>query len=417
MRRPIYFCYADPAGFSGQKAAVEVVIKGLAQRGWACRRLPQPVLDRSGDRPFARIQYLFDVIGAWIRALRLLGARGSWLCVGLGQTRAAFLRDAVPLLLGRAGLGRARVVITLNGSLFMHWADRSLETRVFRFLLKNAGTVTVVGGQQRARLIALGLPQSRVALVVNSCDLEPAPAEAVAAKHPPAADPRRAVRCLYLSSLIDTKGFPEYLEALHRLVARAGPPVEAVLCGRLTHSDFSNRFHDSSSAKAWIDQQIAEINRSPRVHVRWVKGAVGAEKATLFREAELFVLPTRYAVEAQPLVLLEAMASGCAIITTRAGEIPTILDDQSALFLATGATDALATALQTLVADAGARARLARAAHARFMERYQIERHLDQWETLFGRVLHEDRQGREDRSRVLTTRLRSSSYDGQADGR
>jgi glycosyltransferase involved in cell wall biosynthesis len=406
MRGPIYFCYADPAGFSGQKAAIELVLKGLSGRGWACQRLPQPVLDRSGARPFARVQHLFRVLGAWIRALRLLGARGGWLCVGLGQTRAAFLRDAVPLLLGRAGLGRARLVITLNGSLFMHWADRSLETRVFRFLLKNAGTVTVVGERQRARLIALGLSENRVAIVVNSCDLEPASAEAVAAKHPPDIDRKRAVRCLYLSSLIDTKGFPEYLEALHRLSALAGPPVEAVLCGRLVASEFSNRFHDASSAEAWIENQIVEINRSARAQVRWVKGAAGADKAALFREAEIFVLPTRYAVEAQPLVLLEAMASGCAIITTRSGEIPTVLDDRSAMFIPAVSTDALALAMQTLVADATARARLARAAHARFMERYQVERHLDQWEMLLGQSLHEDHRGREDRSRVLTTDAR-----------
>jgi glycosyltransferase involved in cell wall biosynthesis len=261
----------------------------------------------------------------------------------------------------------------------------------------------VVGEQQRARLIALGIPQTRVAIVVNSCELELAPDEAVAAKHPPAADPVRAVRCLYLSSLIDTKGFPEYLEALHRLSALAGPPVEAVLCGRLVASEFSSRFHDAASAEAWIETRIVEINRRERVRVRWVKGAAGADKAALFREAELFVLPTRYAVEAQPLVLLEAMASGCAIITTRVGEIPTILDDHSAMFLPTASTDALTTALQTLVADAPARARLAHAAHARFRECYQVERHLDQWETLLGQVLPEDREGREDRSIVLTT--------------
>jgi glycosyltransferase involved in cell wall biosynthesis len=381
-REPVYFCYASPSGFSGQKAAVELVIKGLSGRGWDCRRLPQPVLDRNGRGGPARLAYLFCVLFSWIRAMRLLGARGGRLCVGLGQTRAAFLRDAVPLLLGRAGLGRARVVITLNGSLFMHWADRSLEGRVFRFLLQHAGTVTVVGEQQRARLVALGLSPNRVVVVVNSCELEPVPAGDVAAKHPPAAGPARAVRCLYLSSLIDTKGFPEYLEALHRLSALAGPTVEAVLCGRLVASEFSSRFHDAATAGAWIENQMAETNRRERVHVRWVKGAAGADKAALFREAELFVLPTRYAVEAQPLVLLEAMASGCAIITTRAGEIPAILDDRSAMFLAEVSTETLATVLQTLVADAAARARLARAAHDRFMERYQIDRHLDQWETL-----------------------------------
>jgi hypothetical protein len=382
MLKPIYFCYANPAGFSGQKAATELVIKGLAQRGWACRRLPQPVLDRDNGGRLARVHYFFGVLDAWIRSLRLLGARGGWLGVNLGQTRAAFLRDAIPLLLGRAGLGRTRVIISLHGSLFMQWADGSLEARVFRFLLNQAGTVTVLGEQQRARLLALGLPKERVVIIVNSCDLKPASDEAVAAKHPLAAGPNQPVRCLYLSTLYDTKGFPEYLESLHRLSALAGPPVEAVLCGRLAASEFASRFPDMASAEAWIEQQIIETNRSARVHVRWVKGAAGADKAALFREAELFVLPTRYAVEAQPLVLIEAMASGCAIITTRVGEIPTILDDRCALFLPTASTEALAAALQTLVADSAARARLARAAHTRFVDCYQLDRHLDAWELL-----------------------------------
>jgi glycosyltransferase involved in cell wall biosynthesis len=381
-RGPVYFCCPDPTGFSGQKAATELVIKGLTKRGWICRWLPQPVLDRDSGRPLALVRYFLGLLGAWMRSFRLLGAGGGWLCVNLGQTRAALLRDAVPLLLGRAGVGRKRVVVSLHGSLFMHWADDLLETRVFCFLLRNAGAITLGGNQQQSRLLALGIPSDRVMIVINSCELEPASIETVRAKHSLAADSGRPVRCLYLSSLIDTKGFPEYLEALHRMAALAGPPVEAVLCGRLVVSEFSDRFHDTSSAKAWIEQQIAKINRSTRVRVRWVNGAVGEDKAALFRNTELFVLPTRYAVEAQPLVLLEAMASGCAIITTRAGEIPTILDDHSALFLAPVSTDALATALQTLMTDAAARARLACAAHARFMERYQIERHLDQWETL-----------------------------------
>lgn len=385
MRKPIYFCYLDPTGFSGQKAATELIIKGLTQRGWKCHRLPQPVLDRDGGGQFAPVRYLFGVIFSWIRSLRLLGARGGWLYINLGQTRTAFFRDAITLLLGQIGLGRRRVVISLHGSVFMHWADGSLEIQVFRFLLNHAGTVTVLGEQQRARLLALGLPRDRVAIVVNSCDLEPIPAEAVVAKYSLTADPHRLVRCLYLSTLYDTKGYPEYLESLLQLSALAGPPVEAVLCGRLASSKFSSRFQDISSAEAWIERQIAEINRSTRVRVRWVKGAAGSDKATLFHEAELFVLPTRYTVEAQPLVLLEAMASGCAIITTRAGEIPTILDEQSAMFLDTASTDALTTMLQTLVADPAARARLARAAHTRFVERYQIDRHLDQWEGLLNR--------------------------------
>jgi len=379
----LFFCFADPAGFSGQKAATELVIKGLADRGWLCRRLPQPVLARGGEG-LGLLGYLFALAAAWVRELPLLWAGGGWLNVNLGQTRIAFLRDSVPLLLGRVGLGCEHVVISLHSSLFMQWADKSLDVRIFRFLLRNAGRVTVLGERQRARLLALGFSPERVVVLVNSCELAPVAAEAVAAKHALAPNSDRPVRCLHLSALIDTKGYPEYLEALRRLSDQAGPRAEAVLCGRLVTSDFSGRFRDVSSAEAWIEQQMAAINSGPRVRVRWIKGAVGVDKAALFREADIFVLPTRYAVEAQPLVLLEAMASGCAIITTRAGQITTILDEQSAVFLPEGSTDAAAEALQMLIGDSEARSRLASAAHARFVSEYAIERHLDQWERLLG---------------------------------
>ncbi len=381
-RGPIYFCFADPVGFSGQKAATELIIQGLAARGWNCRRLPQPVMERESASGLARARHLRRMLISWIRSLRLLFTRSGHLCVNLGQTRAAFLRDAIPLLLGRLGLGRSRVIVSLHGSLFMRWADVSLEARVFRFLLGNAGVVTVLGNGQRERLLNLGLTSMRVAVVVNSCDLEPLLTTAVLAKHSSARVRDQPVRCLYLSSLIDTKGFPEYLEALRLVAALFGPRVEAVLCGRLIASEFSERFANIAEAEQWIEREMAEINRSARVRIRWIKGAVGAEKAALFREADVFVLPTRYAVEAQPLVLVEAMASGCAIITTRIGEIPTILDERSAEFIPEVSSDALAAVLQSVTANLSIRLQLAVAAHARFMERYRRERHIDEWERL-----------------------------------
>jgi glycosyltransferase involved in cell wall biosynthesis len=376
-RGSLFFCYADPTGFSGQKAATELVINGLSRRGWRCRRLPMPVLNRGHGGELGRWRYLAALLRAWGRALRLLGSPSGRLSVSLGQTRVAFLRDGVPLLLGWAVLRRERIVATLNGNVFMQWPGGSFNLRVFCFLLRRAGRVTVVGDGQRERLLALGLPADRVVVVVNSCELSPIPAAAVEAKHRDG-----PVRCLFLSSLIDTKGFPEYLEALGLLSSALGPPLEAVLCGRLVASDFSSRFPDLADAEAWIERQLDKINRSVRVRCRWIKGATGRDKEALFREANIFVLPTRYAVEAQPLVLLEAMASGCAIITSRVGEIATILDDRSAVLLPGGGAAAVAAELERLAADAPGRRLLAQAAHARFLERYQVERHLDAWEQL-----------------------------------
>jgi len=299
-RGSIYFSFPDPVGFSGQRAAIELVINGLSARGWACRRLPLPVLNDSG-RKRRPLLFAAGLFAAWIRALRLTVARGAWLCVNLGQTRPSFVRAAVPLLVGRAGLGRERVIVLLHGSLFMRWAKGSPETRAFTSLLRNAGTVTVLGDSQKTRLVDLGIPASRVEIVVNSCDMEALTPEMVRAKHDKPPDADRPVRFLYLSSLIDTKGYPEFLEAVRRLAAWGGPAVDAVVCGSYGPSVFADRLRDPAAAERWIEEQIAAINLSARVRAWWVRGARGPEKAALFRDADVFVLPTRYAVEAQPV--------------------------------------------------------------------------------------------------------------------
>ncbi len=380
-RGPVFFCYAAPAGFSGQKEATEMVLRGLTAREWDCRRLPQPVLERGRGGAAVRIKFGLQLLSAWLRSLRMLGAPGGSLCVNLGQTRFAFLRDAVPLFVGRWRFGRARVTVSLHGSLFMNWADESWDVRLFVGLLRQAGTITVLGKRQSDRLIGLGIEAKRIEIVVNSCALPPISEMQLREKQAARSRRDKPLRILHLSSLIATKGFPEFLEALETLAGdRAIPAIEAVLCGCVTASEFQERFRDDAAAEDWIEKRMAAINRSPRVRVRWVRGAVGAEKEQLFRAADIFVLPTRYAVEAQPLVLLEAMASGCAIVTTAVGEIPTILDGESALFLGAGSTAELAAALRRLAAAPGTIGRLAEAAHRRFLERYQITRHLDGWE-------------------------------------
>jgi len=357
-------------------------MNGLTKRGWTCRVLAQPVFDRARGGCGAKLSYLAALGSVWIAATALLFHRGSGhMCVGLGQTRTALVRDLVPLLLARLRLGRERVIVALNGNLFMHWPERSLETRLFRLVLRQAGTVAVVGERQRTRLTGFAVPRLNVEVVVNSCDIEAIPSASVAAKHR-RTESSAPVRLLYLSSLIDTKGYPEYLEALEQFAAADELRIDAVLCGRIVASEFSQRFPSAGAAKAWIEARLGTINRSSRVRARWVDGAAGAEKVALLHAAHVFVLPTRYPVEAQPLALLEAMASGCAIVTTAAGEIPTILDEGCARFLSGPSASVLAAALDPLVRDEPARVKLATAAHGRFVTRYQVDRHLDRWETL-----------------------------------
>lgn len=59
-----------------------------------------------------------------------------------------------------------------------------------------------------------------------------------------------------------------------------------------------------------------------------VTGAIyGDEKDDFFKNIDVFIFPTQYINEAQPLVILEALSFGCGIITTNQGYISDIISD------------------------------------------------------------------------------------------
>ncbi|MFN0141661.1 MAG: glycosyltransferase, partial [Pyrinomonadaceae bacterium] len=90
-----------------------------------------------------------------------------------------------------------------------------------------------------------------------------------------------------------------------------------------------------------------------------------------YASADIFVLPT-YA-EAMPMSVLEAMASGLAIVTTPVGGIPEIIDDEiNALTVAPGDIDSLAAKIRELASNPERRIRLGRAARRKVTQDFDI---------------------------------------------
>jgi glycosyltransferase involved in cell wall biosynthesis len=79
---------------------------------------------------------------------------------------------------------------------------------------------------------------------------------------------------------------------------------------------------------------------------------------------DVLVLPSAY--EEMGSVLTEAMASGLPVVASDVGGIPEVVrHGETGLLVPPGDVDALAAALDRLVADAGLRARLSAGARAR----------------------------------------------------
>lgn len=114
-------------------------------------------------------------------------------------------------------------------------------------------------------------------------------------------------------------------------------------------------------------------------HIHWV-GALPQEvvQATL-RDAAIFALPCQVAADGIrdgiPVALMEAMASGCAVVSTSVSGIPELVEDQiNGLVVAERDAVALADALQNLLDDAALRRRLAVAARERVEYGFDAQR-------------------------------------------
>jgi glycosyltransferase involved in cell wall biosynthesis len=379
-RRRVTFIYGKGRFPTGQQRASELVFAGLQSRGWQARAITTPLLDRTQDRRARQLLALAPLLArAWVKGFGALRSDGVS-HIGLGQTPFALVRDGIPLVVASLVRLDARAAVSLNGSLFMRWSRRSVQAQMLRHIVGAARYVTVVGPGQQEQMVKLGIPPEKVVWIDNACELAPLMDSACVRKHGDAET--QPLRVLYLSNLLETKGYPAFVRAIDMLAARSDVRVDATLCGPIVRMDDDILFASTEHVRSWLESQIRHINGSSRVRLRRIEGAYGADKEALFREAHVFVLPTRYPVEAQPLTILEALASGCTVVTTRVGEIPSTVSEETALFLDDTEPETIAQAIADLYRDPERRTRLALNGLALFRERFSYEQHMDRWEQI-----------------------------------
>ncbi|GAB5537187.1 MAG: hypothetical protein Rubg2KO_34360 [Rubricoccaceae bacterium] len=126
--------------------------------------------------------------------------------------------------------------------------------------------------------------------------------------------PSAPMRLLYLSAMIPSKGYEHVLSATARLRDR-GIPVQATFAGRW----------QSDNAEQAFANRIRQLELADRVDVR---GGVSRDEAgVLHLAADALVLPTMYPVEAQPLVVIEALAAGTPVVVTAHAGLPEMVRD------------------------------------------------------------------------------------------
>ena len=287
--------------------------------------------------------------------LRLcLARRPDAVYVPISQTALGFLRDSVYLLLPK--LFGAAIVIHLRGGHFgRFYAGTNALMRWYIDLSMRCVERVIVLGQVFKPIFAAWIDDGHIDVVPNGTDLV---IEGVAEK---LRQPNRGpLTVTYLSNLVPTKGIEEFVRmALD--IAAAESDVSFAVAG-----DWLQR---GTAAERTVKGLLASAAAADRI--RFLGEVQGAAKAALLARTDIYVLPTYYPFEGQPNAIVEAMAAGCAVVSTDHAAIPeTVLDGETGIIVPQRDVAALTQAVRRLCRDRDSLWAMAKASYARYREGY-----------------------------------------------
>ena len=206
--------------------------------------------------------------------------------------------------------------------------------------------------EQKGYLLARGLPAARITRIPNFRAID-----AAVAARPPSSG---AVVVKSLGRFVHKKGFDILLRAFALVVARG-------VCARLEIGG------DGPERDKLIQLATALGVADKVVFPGWI------DDAGFLADADLFVLPSRF--ESFGIVMLEAMACGVPIVTTRIGGPREVLNDSTALFVAPDDAEAMADAMSAVFAEPATAVARANTALRVFKVRYSapvvVDRYLE----------------------------------------
>ena len=219
------------------------------------------------------------------------------------------------------------------------------QQALVRQMFQRAGRVIVLGrGDRKTATDLLGVDVERLT-VLGNCVPDPGPQTA-----PQDASPT----IVFLGQLGPRKGVPELIRALSS-PQMAALPWRAVIAGDGPVAEYRAKVDrmgigDRVSMPGWIDRAAAH---------------------RLCAGADILVLPSHN--EGMAMAVIEGLAHGLAVVTTRVGaHDEAITDGLTGIFVPVNDPTGLTAALARLVGDPAERERLSNAARAHYLARFSM---------------------------------------------
>jgi glycosyltransferase involved in cell wall biosynthesis len=236
------------------------------------------------------------------------------------------------------------------------WYDNNSLLRLYgvldRRVLRSFAAVVAVSREVQTQLLRAGVPAARISFIRNGIDVEPfrrAPKQAAEALP---GNPE--LRIGLIGRLAPEKGIDLFIRAAARVL------------DHLPQATFE--IFGEGPDRVPLDSLIQALGVSNRVRL----AGRSNNMPHIYQSLDLLVSASRQ--EGLPISLLEGMASGCAILATSVGEVPSIiLHGETGILVPPENITELAAAMEALLRDPSWREQLSSKATALVASSYSAE--------------------------------------------
>lgn len=263
----------------GTSAKVDVVDKYIGGGNGAMVRL---------------IRYAFSLINC------LLRNRYSHLYITTSRTTFGFFIDAYAIIIFKV-LNDGKVVNHLHGADFIGFRERFFCRRLVDWIYNKIDISIVLSESMKEQYHFYD--SMSVVVVSNFSDSKVEDLSSFQKKE--FGIELRVLKILYLSNLIYSKGIYHVIKAVSELV-QEGNNISLDIAGNFMPDQFMTAESlENMCSFLWSDS------------ITYLGSLTGSKVINVLNENDVMCLPTFYPTEAQPLCLIEGMAHGMHIITTK----------------------------------------------------------------------------------------------------
>ena len=242
-----------------------------------------------------------------------------------------------------------------------HAADIFRDRSALRDKIRRAKAIVCISTFHKEFFLKHGAKEEQLILAycgINTAHFSPRERPALA---------NRALTIVSTGRLVDKKGFGYLIDACKILIER-GRDIRCIIGG-------------SGPLEHELREQIKSLGLEDRITLTGEE-LTQKELPEFMYKGDLYCLPCVWApdndVDGLPQMLMEAMACGCPVVSTRLVGIPDlVIDGETGILVEPNDADALADALDTLIQDETLSAKLAAAGRAHVEKVFDLKNCLE----------------------------------------